>query len=540
MHALRRVFTVFIESGTIYGDKQVHASADDAESKAEQLAGSTASSDSELDESGDSDDGSSGGAGSKVGEMDDSAAADTVVAKLAVWLRTMYAQFIDALMGQRWLSNPSSTTRPVVALRTVIRLMLFDAPATGHSGSFGHVTLRRTVGVLLGLPVLSAELLEVIREGMCNGFADVRFHFLRELSRALGSLGADDSPSAASDASAITARNALDVLLCFSIPSSQSDLLRTAMSNDDGDGDDSHRRSSSALPRALQLPRLRRAFEDAWLALLRAPLPEDVFRKVLLVVPGRVIPHMLHPLMLCDFLTDSYEHGGVVSLLALHGLWVLISEHGLDYPDFYPALYRLLTPASMLAKYRGRFLSLLNLFMASSHLPAYVVAAFIKRVARLALRSPPAVAIFAVPFIFNLVKRHPACMPMLHRDNSDRSGEIAAVGAEAEARDPFIVDEDDMLKCGAMESMLWEVDALLRHYTPSVSSLAGVFKTKLNRVPYTVDDFTTYTYKSLFDSEVKRKSAKRDQHLSVAVPHEMFAPGDVLASVVFDDSVARS
>jgi hypothetical protein len=38
---------------------------------------------------------------------------------------------------------------------------------------------------------------------------------------------------------------------------------------------------------------------------------------------------MVIPIRLIDFLKDSYDVGGVVSLLALHGLFVLITKHNL-------------------------------------------------------------------------------------------------------------------------------------------------------------------------------------------------------------------
>lgn len=51
----------------------------------------------------------------------------------------------------------------------------------------------------------------------------------------------------------------------------------------------------------------------------------------------------------------------------------------------------------------------------SSHLPAYLVAAFAKRLARLALTAPPEALLMALPFICNLLRRHPACRVLVHR-----------------------------------------------------------------------------------------------------------------------------
>ena len=49
------------------------------------------------------------------------------------------------------------------------------------------------------------------------------------------------------------------------------------------------------------------------------------------------------------------------------------------------------------------------------HLPAYLVAAFAKRLARLALTAPPEALLMVLPFICNLLRRHPACRVLMHR-----------------------------------------------------------------------------------------------------------------------------
>jgi len=58
--------------------------------------------------------------------------------------------------------------------------------------------------------------------------------------------------------------------------------------------------------------------------------------------------------------------GGAISLLALNGLFVLIHQHNLEYPDFYRKLYGLLDPSVFHIKYRARFFHLADLFLSSS------------------------------------------------------------------------------------------------------------------------------------------------------------------------------
>lgn len=56
-----------------------------------------------------------------------------------------------------------------------------------------------------------------------------------------------------------------------------------------------------------------------------------------------------------DFLTRSYDVGGVVSVMALSSLFVLMTQYGLEYPNFYEKLYALLVPSIFMAKHRARF-----------------------------------------------------------------------------------------------------------------------------------------------------------------------------------------
>ena len=78
-----------------------------------------------------------------------------------------------------------------------------------------------------------------------------------------------------------------------------------------------------------------------------------------------IIPNLTDPKLLIDFLRDSYEIGGVTSILSLQGLFALIQHHNLDYPDFYPKLYRLFDGSIFYAKYRSRFFRQADLFLKS-------------------------------------------------------------------------------------------------------------------------------------------------------------------------------
>jgi U3 small nucleolar RNA-associated protein 19 len=222
------------------------------------------------------------------------------------------------------------------------------------------------------------------------------------------------------------------------------------------------------------LQKHRKRFSDAWLACLRLPLSSLLHKKVLVLLHSEVMPHLLEPRLLLDFLVDSYDTGGVVSLLALNGLFILMHHYHLDYPDFYSKLYGLLEPSVFHVKYMPRFFSLMDTYLSSTHLPLYMVAAFAKKVARLALSAPPQGVMVGVVFVTNLLKRHPNCRVLLHRSNTD--------GVSLD-NDPFLVEERDLARCQALESCLWEIP---------VRNLPASFPSSLSLLYYEEGDFKCF------------------------------------------------
>ena len=216
--------------------------------------------------------------------------------------------------------------------------------------------------------------------------------------------------------------------------------------------------------------RHRRSFQEAWLALLRQPFPADVYRKTLLGLHKHVMPHMPNPVLLSDFFVGSIDRRGLDGMLALNGLFTLMTRHGLEYPAFYDRLYTLLDASAFHVSNRKGFFELLDIFLKSTALPAYLAAAFAKRLARLALAAPPAGAMTCAAFVHNLLRRHPGCAVLVHRGEGEEC---------AFAEDPFLEHEPDPKKCDALKSSLWEM-ATLRdaHYFPQVSKLARTIAEK--------------------------------------------------------------
>ncbi|KXZ55062.1 hypothetical protein GPECTOR_3g22 [Gonium pectorale] len=243
----------------------------------------------------------------------------------------------------------------------------------------------------------------------------------------------------------------------------------------------------------------KRLFGDAWLALLSLPLPPDVLRGALLRLPGSVIPALPAPVRLADFLTHCLGRSGLTGMLALHGIFLLVTRHGLEYPRFYERLYQLLVPQAFAARSRSQFFRLADTFLSSGLVPAYTVAAFAKRFARLALTAPPPGACIAIAFIHNLLRRHPALQRMLHDPAAasaaatgtadggtqagakPKSGKKAGGGAAGgPGVDVYDESEPDPAKSRAVESSLWEVEALRNHYCPQVSTFCAVLDKDLS------------------------------------------------------------
>ncbi|XP_062038420.1 nucleolar complex protein 4 homolog isoform X1 [Lepus europaeus] len=254
----------------------------------------------------------------------------------------------------------------------------------------------------------------------------------------------------------------------------------------------------------------RKAFQAMWLGFLKHKLPLGLYKKVLVIMHDSILPHLAQPTLMIDFLTSAYDVGGAVSLLALNGLFILIHKHNLEYPDFYRKLYGLLEPSIFHVKYRARFFHLVDLFLSSSHLPAYLVAAFAKRLSHLALTAPPEALLMVLPFICNLLRRHPACRVLVHRPS----------GPELDA-DPYDPTEADPAKSRALESSLWELQTLQQHYHPEVSRAASAINQALSVPEVSIAPLLELTAYEIFERDLKKKRPE-------PVPLEFIPPQGLL------------
>ena len=237
-------------------------------------------------------------------------------------------------------------------------------------------------------------------------FDDVRFYVLKNLGKFLGNVS--------NSTEKFLVENTLTMLSLVKMKKDENEL-NNFLTDVRKKKKKKHGKSGKQEERFLVLQEHRRVFSSAWLGFLSIPLTSEVHKKILLNLHTDVLPHMTDPKLLMDFLTDSYNTGGVTSLLALNSLFVLIHKHNLEYPDFFKKLYALFEPNIFYVKYQARFFHLADLFLMSTHLPSYLVAAFVKRLSRLALTAPPSGAMLAIPFVCNLIRRHPSVQVLIHQ-----------------------------------------------------------------------------------------------------------------------------
>lgn len=263
--------------------------------------------------------------------------------------------------------------------------------------------------------------------------------------------------------------------------------------------------------------------QEAWLALMRMNMGKDQ-RKRLLDIMSRVIaPWFTQPELLMDFLTDCYDTGGSMSLLALSGVFYLIQERNLDYPAFYAKLYSLLDADILHSKYRSRFFRLLDTFLSSSHLPAALVASFIKRLARLSLNAPPSAIVTIIPWMYNLFKKHPTCTFMMHR--VPRSAEEREKLANEGLEDPYLPNEEDPMETQAIDSCIWEVVQLQSHYHPNVATITKIVSEQFTKQIYNMEDFLDHSYGSLLEAEMV-KNVKKAPVVEFSIPKRVLLPQD--------------
>ncbi|KAJ2271787.1 Maturation and nuclear export of 40S ribosomal subunits interacting protein [Coemansia sp. RSA 451] len=439
---------------------------------------------------------------------------DAAAAKVSEWLRDNYRQYTDLL---RSMLGHREAPIQVTSLRLYLQMMDKEGQALGRAANnyvFPNDSYLEIIETVLNSDATSEHLVRTLVDSYLNSYDDLRLYFYRNVAK-LASPDYDPFKNRGNKGARKNTVSDTFVRHAFAV----MNQIRTVFSADsDASLWIAMPKTCGNEPDVVRAAAHTRAFSEAWLALMRLPLTADIYKQILLTMHKRIVPYMADAKSLMDFLSSSYEIGGSVSLLALNGLFTLMTEHNLNYPNFYEKLYALLDRNVFHVKYRARFFRLLETFLGSSHLPAYLVAAFAKRLARLALFAPPAGAVTAIPLIYNLLKAHPSCMVLIHRMSED----------DAESTDPFVEDEPDLAKCNALQSSLWELESLQHHYYPNIATLAKLFSEPFHKPQFMLEDFLDHTYATFFESDTGRKS-KKPPALATQPPTSLIRAGDALS-----------
>lgn len=157
-------------------------------------------------------------------------------------------------------------------------------------------------------------------------------------------------------------------------------------------------------------------FSELWVVLMVTPMTEDLYKTILATLDSEVLPFLSHPVLTVDFCFAAYRMGGHCALLSLKSLFSIATKLNIEVEDFYPKLYALLQPSMFLVQHRNELFELLDLFLRSEYLPQAFAASFAKKMARLALTAPSAGVLIMLQLIFNIIRRHPVLLSLIHKE----------------------------------------------------------------------------------------------------------------------------
>ena len=418
---------------------------------------------------------------------------------MAKWLDSLYAKYYKRSFDLLNLKEFET-----VGFNAVMQIIRLSSAGVSEDYAFPVEALKELIEIIISKKEKETELFGLFDEAI-NSYRDIRYYTLR----AIGQISQAIQQGQVQEFSSNTAYCGLFKIISEIVMETDAEIESV-------DAEVNPFFVEAPLPAALSTCKGHlQEFSACWLNFLQgvSAIAPKLHRSFLMIVNERVIPYMPKPTLLADYLTDSFNAGGLVSLLALNGLFTLMHRHNLDYPSFFPKLYSILDSNILHCRYRKRFCKLFGLFMTSTHMPAYLVAAFVKRIARLSLDASPAVINWVIPFVYNMFKAHPAIRVLIHRQSS---------GEESKAADPFVMEELDPAKCKAIDSSIWEIHALSRHYWTGAIKQSRIFTERLTKPPFDLEQYLDGpTYSALITEELSHKWSKVPP-LNISIPTELF------------------
>ncbi|KAL8952953.1 MAG: hypothetical protein Q9222_001172 [Ikaeria aurantiellina] len=409
------------------------------------------------------------------------------------WLRGQLENYKQTLLGFFSSNDPGKQNSAL----TLLMRLLKDESQNSHLAP--ESIWRNGVFARLILKILDSNTADAVREEFVEKYVqsydDVRLYTFACLS-----------DMCIESCSEVVLGRVLSLLAMFDPEVAKKESIDSVFVNN----------QKPAKRKAISMTAVRKQAQELWLRILRNDLSKPHRKTVLSMMAHQIAPWFSRLELLMDFLTDSLDAGGSMSLAALAGLFHLMQEKNLDYPQFYTKLYSLLDSEILHSKHRSRFFRLLDTFLSSTHLPAALVASFIKRLARLTLTAPPSGIVVVVPWIYNLLKDHSACTFMIHR-KAEYLGIPTADGLD----DPFDMEQPDPMETNALESSLWEIHTLQSHYHANVAAIARIISEQFTKQAYNLEDFLDHSYLSMLDAELS-KDIKKAPVIEYEIPKKIF------------------
>lgn len=147
-----------------------------------------------------------------------------------------------------------------------------------------------------------------------------------------------------------------------------------------------------------------------------------------------------------------------------------------DDATMYDEVYTMLNEALLKKSHKFRVFYFLNLFLSSSKVPAYIIAAYVKRLSRLSLKAKNRSLVCILKLVGNVFMRHPILIIL--RDRVDTiATDIGTNSDKCTIRqwldlDPFNPYECNLKSSNALESCIWELMPHRFHEHPRVADAA--------------------------------------------------------------------
>ncbi|TGZ85165.1 CBF-domain-containing protein [Ascodesmis nigricans] len=428
---------------------------------------------------------------------------------VSTWLKERYNEYFASLCEALEREGPAVQNTALTLLMRFIKEEALYLKPSHEEAYFPHESFGKIVKAVLTGEKMEEDVKMEWAEKYITQYDDVRYSFFSAAGHILSE--SDSIPTS------LLSQIVSLILSIGNLPTAKTDDFSTFYALPDD------LEPPRKTPPILSLTAHRRTYQTTILSLLRLPLPDFSLKSILNSLSPTILPVFPQPHTLLDFLLSSYSHGGVLPLLSLSGIFELITKHNLDFPDFYPRLYALLDRHLLHTRYRSQFLRLLETFLSSTHLPAQLIASFIKRLSRLCLSAPPGAIVAIVPFIYNLFQAHKSTTYMMHREFVDEDDE-----ADWDGKDPFDESEMDPMKTRAIESCVWELKSVMRHWHPNVATLARIVEEQFTKERWAVEDFLDHGFGSMFEAEIK-KDIKKAPVVEWDIPKRIFSYPPVTA-----------